>query len=147
MQEIAAEIIKVVEDTRLKLGQASTGSVRQKPAPGEWCKQEILGHLVDSAANNLQRIVRGALGTGMECLPYDQTGWVALQHYQGMDWAELVELWSVNQRQLCRVIAGLEEGCLENPVNIGRDAPVTVRFVIVDYLRHLKLHVGQLVAE
>ena len=30
----------------------------QKPAPNKWSKKEILGHLIDSAANNHQRFIR-----------------------------------------------------------------------------------------
>jgi hypothetical protein len=33
----------------------------QHPAPGKWSKKQELGHLVDSACNNQQRIVRAQL--------------------------------------------------------------------------------------
>jgi hypothetical protein len=33
----------------------------RRPAPDKWSPKEELGHLLDSAANNHQRIVRGQL--------------------------------------------------------------------------------------
>ena len=32
------------------------------PAPGRWAKKEVVGHLIDSAANNHQRFVRAQEG-------------------------------------------------------------------------------------
>jgi len=34
---------------------------RQRPAPDRWTTKEVIGHLIDSAANNHQRFVRGQL--------------------------------------------------------------------------------------
>ena len=38
-----------------KLKQISSEELLKRPATGKWSKQEILGHLVDSAINNLKR--------------------------------------------------------------------------------------------
>ena len=38
----------------LAIGESS---INEKPKPNKWSKKEILGHLVDSAINNLQRII------------------------------------------------------------------------------------------
>jgi hypothetical protein len=45
---------------------------------------------------------------------------------------------------ICNVIDFLPDEVLTNPVNIGKENPVTLEFVITDYLRHLKHHVEQL---
>lgn len=45
----------------------------QKPAPGKWSKKEILGHLIDSAANNHQRFVRLQLQPELTLPGYDRT--------------------------------------------------------------------------
>jgi hypothetical protein len=41
-----------------RLRQIQDAEASNRPAPGKWSKKEILGHLVDSAANNHQRFVR-----------------------------------------------------------------------------------------
>ena len=34
------------------------GELRRKPAPGKWSRKELLGHLIDSAANNHHRFIK-----------------------------------------------------------------------------------------
>jgi hypothetical protein len=41
-------------------------------------KKEILGHLIDSAANNIQRFVRAAAADPLVFPGYDQNAWVAM---------------------------------------------------------------------
>jgi hypothetical protein len=45
---------------------------------------------------------------------------------------------------ISHVIDFLPEEVFANPVNIGKENPVILEFVITDYLRHLKHHVEQL---
>jgi hypothetical protein len=114
------------------------------PAPETWSRQEILGHLIDSASNNHQRIVRGAYNAALDFPPYNQVAWVSVQRYPEADWRELVELFTLLNLHLCRVIEGLPAEALAHPVNIGKEAPVTVDFIITDYLRHLRHHLRDL---
>ena len=46
-------------------------------ATGKWSPREIVGHLIDSAANNHQRFVRGQLQDDLVFLGYAQEDWVA----------------------------------------------------------------------
>jgi hypothetical protein len=55
--------------------------VALKPAPDRWSKKEILGHLIDSAANNHQRFVRAQGTPRLEFPGYEQEFWVATQAY------------------------------------------------------------------
>lgn len=41
------------------LTQMSEEKMSEKSAPNKWSKKEVVGHLIDSATNNHQRIVRG----------------------------------------------------------------------------------------
>jgi hypothetical protein len=54
---------------RLRQIKDTEASVR--PAPGKWSKKEILGHLIDSAANNHQRFVRLQLTSRLDLPGYD----------------------------------------------------------------------------
>ena len=45
---------------------------------------------------------------------------------------------------LCETLERLPEEALNNPVNFGKENPVTLEFVIVDYLRHLQMHLAQI---
>jgi hypothetical protein len=60
-----------------------------KSSPDRWSQKEKLGHLIDSAANNHQRIVRVQLEQQPAMPGYEQGKWVELHSYQHRDWPEL----------------------------------------------------------
>ena len=68
-----------VDVARAELDRRSEPAVSDKPGPERWCQKEILGHLIDSAANNHQRLVRAQLAETLEFPSYQQTGWVERQ--------------------------------------------------------------------
>jgi len=144
INNISEEIRLIVTSAKLKLQDIPFEKAAVKPVPDKWSKKEILGHLIDSASNNHQRFVRAAQNAAMDFPPYNQDRWVEVQHYNEMDWRELIELFSRLNLHICRVINFLPDDVLTNLVNIGKDSPVTLEFIITDYLRHLKHHVEQL---
>jgi hypothetical protein len=111
-----------------------------KPAPNEWSKKEILGHLIDSAANNHQRFVRAVNQVAAQFPTYDQNEWVRIQRYNERSWPSLVALWSAYNNHLSHVIECIPEHAKSSPCNIGKTDPVPLDFVIKDYLRHLGQH-------
>lgn len=143
MKNIGEEIRRAIEESKDKLSRISEEAARKKPAPESWSKKEIIGHLIDSASNNHQRIVRAAYNAAADFPPYNQDKWVEIQKYQEMPWADLIELLACYNYQLSRVVEGFPSEMLSNPVNIGKPEKVTIEFVIVDYLRHLKHHLGK----
>jgi len=60
--------------------------------PGKWSAKEELGHLIDSAANNHIRFVRGALEPQLQGPGYAQDDWVRLHGYSKMPWDTIVDL-------------------------------------------------------
>ncbi|MCU0248162.1 MAG: DinB family protein [Bryobacter sp.] len=109
-----------------------------------WTRSEILGHLIDSALNNHQRFVRAALDGGF-CGPgYSQDAWVALQDYRATPWPELVSLWASLNRHLVRVVERIPADRLPVRCVVGEGEPVTLGFLIEDYVRHLRHHLHQL---
>jgi len=144
MNAISEKIRAVVTAAKPRLLQISPESVSHKVSPEDWSKQEILGHLIDSALNNHQRFVRGALNTAMDFPPYNQNQWVAIQGYNKGQWEDLVDLWAQVNFHLCRMLEHMPEGALDNACNIGKETQVTLGFVIQDYLRHLNMHLEQI---
>ncbi len=128
----------------------------QKPrAEGKWSPREILGHLIDSAANNHSRFVRAQLKDDLVFDGYAQTEWVELQNYQEEPWADLVQLWQSYNRHILHVIDVTPEEqrtrlrARHNLHQIAsdllkEDEPVTLEWFMRDYLDHMKKHLAQI---
>jgi hypothetical protein len=63
------ELLKVVPERLRKL---SEDAVESKPAASNWSPKEELGHLLDSAANNHQRILRAQFENKLALPGYEQ---------------------------------------------------------------------------
>ncbi|UCD90696.1 MAG: hypothetical protein JSW04_04510, partial [Desulfobacterales bacterium] len=55
-------------------------------------------------------------------------------------WSSLVALWSAYNSHLSDVIECIPEEARSSLCNIGKREPVTLDFVIKDYLQHLQQH-------
>ena len=114
-----------------------------RPEGVGWSQREELGHLVDSAVNNHARIVRAALERSYEGPTYDQDGWIAAHRYREMPWSEIVDVWHAHNRILVPLIAALPDAKLATPCRVGSSSPVTLGFLIDDYVLHMQHHLDQ----
>jgi DinB superfamily len=111
---------------------------------GGWTRKQILGHMLDSAANNRQRFVRAASDGHYRGPGYAQQAWVDAHGYAEKEWETLISWWKAEHEILASVVDRIPEERLEAGCIVGDDAPVTLRFLIEDYLRHQREHAGQL---
>jgi hypothetical protein len=114
-------------------------SVEVKP-PAGWSVKEELGHLLDSAANNHQRIVRAQLEDNPAMPGYDGPMWVALHAYQKRDWHDLIGTWGALNRQLLAAAEAVPDSAWSRTCTIGGSEPLTLQFVFDDYLHHMREH-------
>jgi hypothetical protein len=113
---------------------------------GGWTRKQIVGHLLDSAANNRQRFVRAAIHGFFTGPDYAQDGWVAAHGYADQPWTTLLHWWQVEHEILAAVVDRIPEERLESICTVGENNPVTLRFLVEDYLRHQHWHLAQLTA-
>jgi hypothetical protein len=118
----------------------------ESPAAGKWSPKQVLGHLIDSAANNHQRFVRGQATDELRLPGYEQEHWVGSQRYDEREWTSLVELWAAYNRHLAHVISRIPEDRRDIPCRIGDNPPVTLSHVAIDYVAHLQHHLRQVFA-
>jgi len=124
--------------------QALSESDAQIKVAAEWSRKEELGHLIDSASNNHLRFVRAALEPDFHGPSYDQNGSVTLHGYQAMNWSDLLEFWRQYNMLLAQVIARIPEGKLNTTCRVGENQPVTLQFLIVDYVSHMQHHLDHI---
>ena len=115
-----------------------------RPSPKAWSKKEILGHLIDSASNNHQRFVRAQCASKLAFPPYAQEQWVDLQRYNRADWGQMLAFWRLYNLHLAHIVRQIPAGKMSVPCTIGTEAPVTLAFLVEDYLAHMRLHFEQL---
>ena len=129
-------------------------TVRWRPKPTAWSSIEIIGHLIDSAANNHQRFVRAASQDDLIFAGYAQDEWVSSQQYASAPWDEVVTLWRSYNRHIARVMAAIPADVRyrkhdrHNLHQLGwqpyaADKPATLDDLMYDYVMHLEHHLSQ----
>ena len=111
-----------------------------------WSIKEVIGHLIDSAANNHQRFVRLQLVKELMFPDYstDNENWVNIQSYQDRPWEDLLGLWRHFNGHLAHLMRCVDPACLEHVWVMNTETRVTLFELMDDYLRHLKEHVKQI---
>ena len=141
--EVAMRLDGIVEAARIQLRAIDEETAAAVPAPGKWSKKEILGHLVDSAANNEQRLIRAQGVPQLEFPPYDQNAWVHAHGYAQRPWTDLRELWLLVNKDMVEVLRRTPQAAAGNIVRLGGNE-ATLAFIAEDYIRHLVHHLEQI---
>ena len=114
----------------------------------------LVGHLIDSASNNPQRMVRlqyaprcghSMPNTEMGMLVFpdytqDNDLWITLQDYQHEDWQTLVQLLLYYNRHICHLIRAIDTTKRANYWLDYEGNRVTLDDMVHGYLTHLQLH-------
>jgi hypothetical protein len=143
MRQLAEDMRAVVTKAAAQMRRVEDHTAAQRPAPGEWSNKEILGHLIDSAANNHQRFVRAQRDESHSFSSYAPEDWVAMQSYQTMRWTHIIALWEAYNLHLAGIVERIPDGKLETACSIA-DRPWTLKEIVVDYLGHMQMHLGDL---
>src|SRR5690242_4792292 len=144
-QSAAQRLLKIIDTEGPKLRAISEARASERPSGGAgWSRKQELGHLLDSAVNNRVRFVVGALQGAYTGPKYDGEGWVALGGYAEAAWSELVDLWIGMSRAIARVIERVPAERLGSECRVGDFTPMTLEFLIDDYMDHMQHHLGHL---
>jgi hypothetical protein len=146
MKNIVDELEGIVSQARKDFNKMSPEDWNYRSAPSKWSKKEILGHLIDSAANNHQRFVRAQF-EDKPAVTYEQDNWVSFQKFADEPVENIIGLWTSYNKHLAYLISFMPEEKLKNLCDIKLDKPVTLEWIITDYVRHLKHHLGQINVE
>jgi len=143
LQDVVADLGDILRQTVPALEAISeTDSLRLRGA-GSWSRKQIVGHLIDSALNNLHRFVRAQQTEELAFPGYDQRRWVDAGGYAERPWRALVALWGELNAQVAHVIAHIPPERLGTRCRIGDGEPVSLEFIARDYVKHLRHHLEQ----
>lgn len=137
------ELITLGEDSIKKI---SSEELSCKLSKDKWSKKEILGHLIDSALNNLQRFTEVQFSESpYQIETYNQDELVKSNYYQKAKIDEILPLWISLNRRIHFVISNLSKDLYNIGVLISSEEKVTLHFLIEDYINHLKHHLNQII--
>src|SRR5215510_5570442 len=94
MNSTASKLEMLINDYVKQLNTVSEEQFSKKPSPTKWSKREILGHLIDSAQNNIRRFIVAQYDERPKIV-YNQDKWVAITNYQQYPQSDLIDLWSL----------------------------------------------------
>ena len=155
MQDLLDDFRATIAAESVRLMAMSDAAASMAPAMGKWSPKEVIGHLIDSAANNHGRFVRAQVADDLVFPGYDQHAWVKMQRYNERPWMDLVSLWRSYNTHIASVIEGIPQDRLSlqrtrhNLDEIAwrtvlREQPVTLEYFIRDYVAHMKHHLAQI---
>lgn len=158
MNDFQTDFANTLDDATRRLLSISEEQAERPRESGKWSPKEIVGHLIDSAANNHVRFVNAQFSDDLVFPGYDQERWVTVQRYQEKSWPELVTLWSAYNRHLLHLIALIPEDSLKKLrtkhsldqiawKTVPQKEPITLEYFIRDYLDHMKNHLRQILSD
>jgi hypothetical protein len=147
MIPFSQQLQSVIAEAEPRLRAMADRAAGAAPAdPEGWSKKQELGHLADSAINNRVRIIKAALEGEFAGPSYDGVGWVNMGGYAAAPWQDVIGLWKSLNQSLAAVLEAVPPERLTAPCRIGSDGPVTLEFLIGDYIVHLQHHLDHIFA-
>lgn len=116
-----------------------------KSSTDKWSKIEILGHLIDSALNNLRRFTESQISvTPYLITAYNQDELVKINKYQERKFEDLLKLWCHLNKQIAFIFKNVSEEQLKTKINLYNLSICDLEFLIEDYITHTKHHLKQI---
>ena len=114
---------------------------------GKWSRKEILGHLIDSAINNLKRFTDAQFtDEPYSVQSYNQNQLVVVNRYQYLPVEHLLALWSSLNTQILFVAEAMPADELTKSIQFQQSdvQTHTLGWLIEDYVAHLEHHLKTL---
>jgi hypothetical protein len=148
MQNTIKELKGIIDEYSQKIASLDENEFSTKPTANKWSKKEVLGHLIDSAHNNTRRFICGQYEPSPPNIVYDQDQWVSLNNYQHSDSKDVIALWALANKRICSILEKMPVSAYSKEANTGKNEVSlhTLEFLAVDYVKHLKHHLNQIIA-
>lgn len=140
MHTTAATLQTIIIEARHQLIKLDDQEVTFKPSAGKWSKKELMGHLIDSAQNNIRRFIIAQYEDKPKIV-YNQDKWVEINVWQQCQFTYLVDLWYLLNQQICNILENINEETSQREA-ISEDVH-TIQWLAEDYIKHLKHHLHQ----
>jgi hypothetical protein len=149
IDSVSLELISIINDWEPILRSLSEETISRRRNSQNRTIKQILGHIIDSVSNNTHRIVHLQYQDSPLVFPnYATFGnndkWIAIQDFQNEDWNNLIHLWKFSLLHISHVMKNVSSEKLNNEWISGPGEKVTLKSMIIDFPRHLKLHLSEI---
>lgn len=147
MKKVTEELQRIVSEFTAKISSIPEKEFSAKPLPNKWSKKEVLGHLVDSAQNNMRRFICGQYEVAPPHIVYEQDFWVSANAYGRAKSGHVIQLWQLMNDRLCDVLNTMPVANYKKNCNTGRTSEElhTLEWLAEDYVKHMKHHLNQII--
>lgn len=116
-----------------------------KPSENKWSKKEILGHLIDSAINNIQRFTEiQTFEKPYKIRTYNPDDLIKSNDYQNKNNQELFDLWMYLNLHILHIVKNQTVESLTFQLILPNGELSDLQFLIEDYIDHLNHHINQI---
>jgi DinB superfamily len=137
--EVVTSFRIMLQEMPPRLARISSEVAGRRADSDSWSPKQELGHLLDSALMNHQRLLR-VLTESEPTLPgYDGVFCEAAHHYQARSWQELIETWRALNSHFLWAIERVPDSAWQRPC-VSEGKSVTLEFLVNDYIRHALHH-------
>jgi len=143
MRETISQLQKIIVDYTPMLKDVGEEKFSNKPNPKKWSKSEILGHVIDSAQNNIRRFIV-AQYEDEPLVEYDQDRWVSISNYQARPSRDLIELWVLLNRHICSILENTSTTAANRMCRTDHGKVSSIAYLAKDYVAHLMHHLHQI---
>jgi DinB superfamily len=140
MQSTAFELEAIVDQHTAALHAMLKEKLAYKPSPSKWSKKEILGHMIDSAQNNIRRVVVAQYEES-PAIVYKQDNWVVISNYQNYDTTDLINIWHLLNKHLAVILKNTSAEMMQHKCQT--ESLHTLEWIAQDYVKHLRHHLHQ----
>src|SRR5437764_14253254 len=106
MQSIVAELNHITYEHLIALEHITEDRINFKPSSTKCSKKEILGHLLDSAQNNIRRFIVAQYEDQPKII-YNQDHWVAISNYRHYTLRDLISSWFLLNKYICHILLAM----------------------------------------
>ena len=149
LENISSDTIKLINELEEILKNIDENIISTKRNNQNRTIKQIVGHLVDSASNNIHRIIHLQYQPIPLIFPdYANLGvndkWIAIQDYNNYNWNDLIQLMKYTNIHITNVIKNIDTSKLQNKWISALKDQYTLEEMIVDYPLHFKIHLDQI---
>lgn len=144
--EVSTDLRRLVDEQLKYLQEIDEETFSARTNPEKWSKKEILGHLIDSAQNNLRRFITAQYEAEPPHIVYDQDFWVSANRYNQASAQDLILLWKLLNDRIAVILECISPDKLARLCNTGKGAQELhpLSFLAKDYLNHARHHLSQI---